>query len=238
MTPVTGVTLAQIVYDIMSLRRGVLSDDDSLDKRQVEFWVQNWRSILIRQEYGKNRTLSENIIQDLGCVELETADRAECCDLDVGCTIRRTKLEIPKPIELQQKDGIMRVGPIDKLHKAFSFVPYEQAIYSGNGRFNKYEVFAFLRNKRIYLKFNGNNITYIAMKYVNIRGIFENPKQAEIFKSCDGTPCYTSNSAYPISNWMVEFMKQQVINTNFKTLYAVPGDTSNDAAPQPDGVTK
>ncbi|PIZ58750.1 hypothetical protein COY23_00215, partial [bacterium (Candidatus Torokbacteria) CG_4_10_14_0_2_um_filter_35_8] len=162
----------------MSLKRGQMSDDDIGDKRQYEFWINNTRALLIRQDYAKNRTLSENVIQDLGCVEIETADVSECCDMTYGCSIKRTKLLLPKPIELLQNDAIMRVATIDKTSKAFSIVSYDQFIFSGNGRFNTNQIYATFRNSRIYLKSNSNTLTLKAMKYINIRGIFEDPREA------------------------------------------------------------
>ena len=225
-------TFDQLVLDAMSLKRGQMSDDDIGDKRQYEFWINNTRALLIRQDYAKNRTLSENVIQDLGCVEIETADVSECCDMTYGCSIKRTKLLLPKPIELLQNDAIMRVATIDKTSKAFSIVSYDQFIFSGNGRFNTNQIYATFRNSRIFLKSNFNILTLKAMKYINIRGIFEDPREAKKFTRCNGTPCYTNNSDYPISNWMIEIIKKMILDTDIKIMFTLPSDPSNDSSGQ------
>ena len=219
----------EIVMDIMSIKRGQLSDDDIGDKRQFEFWLNNTRALLIRQDNNKGRSLTENIIQDLGCVELETADVSECCDLEYGCVIKRTKLELPRPIELSQSDAILRVATIDKTSKPFTFVPYEQFVFSGNGRFNKYQIFATYRNNRVYLS-SSNGITLNGMRWINIRGIFEDPREAKAFTRCDGTPCYNNDSEYPMSTWMIEAVKKMILDTNIKAMLTIPADTSNDAS--------
>jgi len=225
-------TFDQLVLDAMSLKRGQMSDDDIGDKRQYEFWINNTRALLIRQDYAKNRTLSENVIQDLGCVEIETADVSECCDMTYGCSIKRTKLLLPKPVELLQNDAIMRVATIDKTSKAFSIVSYDQFIFSGNGRFNTNQIYATFRNSRIFLKSNSNTLTLKAMKYINIRGIFEDPREAKKFTRCNGTPCYTNNSDYPISNWMIEIIKKMILDTDIKIMFTLPSDPSNDSSGQ------
>ena len=225
-------TFDQLVLDAMSLKRGQMSDDDIGDKRQYEFWINNTRALLIRQDYAKNRTLSENVIQDLGCVEIETADVSECCDMTYGCSIKRTKLLLPKPIELLQNDAIMRVATIDKTSKAFSIVSYDQFIFSGNGRFNTNQIYATFRNSRVFLKSNSNILTLKAMKYINIRGIFEDPREVKKFTRCNGTPCYTNNSDYPISNWMIEIIKKMILDTDIKIMFTLPSDPSNDSSGQ------
>lgn len=230
MSIVNSITFSKIIYDLLSLRKGKLSDDEELDERQVKFWILNTREYLIRQDFGKNRTLSENVIQDLGCVELETSDRAECCALYSDCDIKRTKLEIPKPVEFTSFDGFTRIGPIDKIALPYSFITFNEAIFSGNGRFNKYQIFAFNHNNRIYLKFSPINMQAKALKYINIQGVFYNPEQAGIFKTCTGSPCYTDDSEFPISGWMIEYMKSNIIQVNFKTMLTVPGDNVNDAS--------
>lgn len=222
-------TFSALIYDIMSLKRGQLSDDDIGDKRQFEFWINNTRALLIRQDHAKKRAISENVVQDLGCLELVTADVAECCELNYGCTVRKTKEEIPQPIELNQQEAIMRVGTIDKTSKSFTFVPYEQFIFSGNGRFNRYQIFATYKNNRLYLKSENNNIL-MSMKWINAWGIFEDPREVARFKRCDGTPCYTSNSRYPVSNWMIEIMKKMILETNVKTMITIPADNTNNSS--------
>ena len=223
------MTYSQLIFDLMSLKRGQLSDDDIGDERQYEFWINNTRALLIRQDFAKNRSLSENIIQDLGCVEMENADVAECCVTDYGCSIKRTKLLIPKPIEFNQFDGIIRVGLIDKTAKPFTFVPYEQFIYSGNGRYNTKNVFATYKSNRIYLRSSINSLTLSAMKWTNIRGIFEDPRSVSAFTRCNGTSCYTSEDQYPISAWMVEVMKKMILDIDIKTMLTIPADNVNNA---------
>lgn len=222
------VTLNELVYDLWDIVRPTLSDDDTFDKRQIEFWVKNQRALWLRNELNKNRTIDDNIIQDLGCVELELADAADCCDVSDGCKVLRTKLTIPNTIELHNKTGLTRVALINKLSIPFNFVPYEQAIFSGNGRFNKNQIFAFLLNDRIYLI--AKNPTLVKyLEYINVRGIFEDPTEAAAFSHCSGEACYSKNSKYPVNRWMIEYMKAEILKINFSTALQAVEDKTNNA---------
>ena len=75
-----GITLNEIAYDLLNLiraGRSVAGETISID--QVKFWVVNTRAQLIRNEANKQRTIDPELIQDLGCVELEEVDAGESC---------------------------------------------------------------------------------------------------------------------------------------------------------------
>ncbi len=222
------LTLNKLIYDLWEIVRPNLSDDDNFDKRQLAFWIKNQRALWLRNELNKNRTIDDNVIQDLGCLELELADKADCCELSDGCKILRTKETIPNTIELHNKTGITRVAPIDKISIPFSFVSYERAIYSGNGKYNKNAIFTFLLNDRIYVMSKNDSLSkYIT--HINVRGVFEDPEEAARFTHCDGTPCYTDNDKYPLNRWMVDYMKAEILNLNFNAALQAVEDTSNNA---------
>jgi hypothetical protein len=224
------VTLNELIYDLWEIIRPNISDDDPFDKRQFAFWIKNQRALWLRNELNKNRTIDDNVIQDLGCVELEVADRADCCELSSGCKILRTKLTIPNTIELHNKTGLTRVAPIDKLSVPFSFVDYERAIWSGNGRYNSSQIFAFLLNDRIYLSSKSStSLKYIT--HINVRGVFEDPTEAAAFSHCDNTPCYTDDSAYPVNSWMIDYMKEAILKLNVGMALQAVNDTTNNAKP-------
>lgn len=222
------VTLNELVYDLWEIARPRISDDDNFDKRQFRFWIKNTRARLLRNELNKNRTIDSNIIQDLGCVPLELADKADCCEITDGCKILRTSKEIPNTIELYNKSAITRVAPINKLEVPFNFVEYERAVFSGNGRFNSNQVFAFPLNNRIYIKIKDSNIAKF-LTHINVMGVFEDPEEASKFKHCDGTACYTDNSKYPVNNWMIETMKEMILSVNLNAALQAVEDTSNNA---------
>ena len=67
----------------------ITSDDTSLDKRLIKDLINQSRANWIRKEHNKNRSIDDNIIQDLGCIDIELTDRvsANCCDISTDCKI-------------------------------------------------------------------------------------------------------------------------------------------------------
>jgi len=221
-------TLNELIYSILLTIRPYISDDENVARRLIAFEIHSQRALWLRNEFNKNRTIDPAFIQDLGCVELERTDTAECCEITSDCLILKTVQKIPNTIERHNSTTITRIGPVDKMSVSFSLVPYGQAIFAGNGRFNKNEVFAFLRNGHIYIKTNNKSLSTF-MKYVNIQGVFENPTEAANFLTCDNAPCYDDNSAYPINKWLVPYITAEVIKKMAPSAQQ-PVDKSNDAS--------
>ena len=225
-----STTLNQLSYDLLlTLSGGTLSDDFDIDKRQVYYWIANTRARLLSNELNRNRSIHPVYIQDLGCVGLETVDRAECCDIDICCDILRTDQDVPAPVELYNKETITRVASLDKIEKPYTLIPYARAPYVGSGRFNSQRIFAFYRNNRVYLVFNSENYKAKLLQKINIQGVFEDPSLAAAFTNCDGSPCWTPDSQYPISKKMVNYLKNEILKSELNIL-KIPSDTTNDGA--------
>jgi hypothetical protein len=225
-------SLNHYIYDIKEIiTGGHISDDFEIDDRQIKFWIKGKRAMYLRNLMDKNRDVEQIFIQDLGCVELELVDRAECCTVEADCDILRTAQELPVPIMPRNGDAFTRVGPIDKIKKAYNLVNFSASPYIANGRFNKKESFAWYRNNRIYLKSNFNKVFGKGIKYINIQGVFEDPEAVRVFNQCDGSPCYTDDSDFPMPIWLYEHMKREVIE-NPRIMLSIIPDTSNDATQQ------
>lgn len=230
------MTHAEIIYDLRELLlNGKLADDSSLEDENIAFWVKNTRALLVKQYLNKGYSIDFNLIQDLKCQLLEVVDRAECCDLEVGCSILRTVNTIPPFIETYHGLAITRVGPIDKLQRPYSLVNERQAVFSGNGRYNKTQKFAFWKGSKMYLKVADCDIESHGLRYMNIQGVLEDPELAYNLTVCDGSPCYNMNMDYPMPAWMVETMKEIIVKNNYKLMYLTPTDNANDASSQPMG---
>lgn len=221
------MTLNELAYQTVEAVRPEMHDDDIIDLRLIKELIHNQRSIWIRQELNKNRSIPEELIQDLGCVELEEASAAECCDFSSECKILRTKNKVPKPINLHHRDAFERVGPADLSKKPFSFKSYKNALFFGNGRFNRDMIVAYYLNERIYLA--SKSTLPNLMQYINIRVIASDPTEAAKFNHCSGDPCYSDDMEYPLTDWMWGYMKEFVVK-QLLMKYQLPTDTTNDAS--------
>jgi hypothetical protein len=219
------ITKNKLVYDLVNiLRGGIQSDDEIVSLRQVGFWVDNTRAELIRQDLEKKRSISDNITQSLGCVSVSLVDSSVCpCRISSGCTIMRTVERIPTTIELYNRNLLTRVGPAIIAQRAYTIVSYQRASTFGNGKYNKNEVGVFLHDGYLYL-INADP----ELSYISVEGVFEEPSEAAKYFTCEGEPCYTDDSRYPISATMVELMKQRILATNIKFITQGFPDSNGD----------
>lgn len=225
-------TLNKYVYEVrLRIRQLNLYDDDKLDERLIKDWIKNQRSLSLRNEMNKPRSVDEQIIQTLGCVAVEHADRSSCPTGLTGYSVLQTTEDIPKTIELNNGDGIIEVGPIDRIAKPFSYVNLSRARFGGNGRFNANIIFAFRYGLKILLasKNMDNNSFLKYMRFIRVRGVFVDPEEVANFTHVDGTACYSDTDDYPLNEWMWNYIRNQITADNFELLTNAPTDKVNDS---------
>lgn len=67
------------------------------------------------------------------------------------------------------------------------------------------------------------------LKYINVRGVFEDPREIEKFKDCSGTDCYDDSSVdFPISMDMLNLINTGILNGELALLTGTFSDTQND----------
>jgi hypothetical protein len=226
-----STTKSQLIYDLWQVVSPLISDDSVLDERSLSYWVDVQRSLWLRNELNKNRTIDDNIQQSLGAVQFEVVDRVENMPYTgTNSKIIKSKLQIPVAIELHNSTAITRVGSLDITCRPFKLIDYTAVPFSGNGKFNKNEIFAFLKGGYMYAISDCNNPAWKALKYMNIRGVFEKPEEASIFSHIDGTACWTTDSAYPINKWVLGYLKDAIIKLDLRPFIQPLIDESNNAS--------
>lgn len=222
------ITFSKLIFDTLELlRANKIVDDTNLAERQIMFHWASQRALWIRNEYNKpGRSIDPEVEQDLNCLELIEVDAAECCEVELGCIVMRTKHKIPSLLELHDKVGITRVGPPNKFKLPFSFTSINKAIYSLSNKYSKNQVYAVLLNGYIYLL--SNNHTLLLLDYINVRGVFEDPMDLQAFKCENGNNCFSLDDRYPIKSWMIPYIREQVLN-QLGVALKIGKDDSNDA---------
>jgi len=220
-----------MTYELrMLLRNNHLSDDSNWDDRLIEKLIITQRALWIKNQASKRNYMPDKLVQDLGCVKIEIADAADCCGFTTKCSAIRTAVEIPKTITMFSGDGITRVGPINKLQDEYQYVPYERSIWLGAGYYNRDSVFSFRLNDYIYVISKSNLDYFKYLEYINIRGVFEDPRAVETFTYCSGDSCFSEDAEYPLGEDLWVFMKAEIVKSNFGILSSVLTDKSNDSA--------
>ena len=225
-----GITLNELAYSNLSKIRPKIQNTEVIDIREIKYAWHNQRALWLRNELNKpGRTIDPNFIQDLGCVELEYVDAADCCgSITIGCKVKRSVKQIPNTIERHNGTTITRVGPINKLQVPYSLIRYDQADTFGNGRGNTKVIAAFVHNSYLWAIQKANTIEFQGLKWFTVQGVFENPTEASKFSTCDGATCYNDDMPYPINRWLVNYINEQVYNL-FVNAAFMPVDESIDS---------
>jgi len=203
-------TLREIVDDVLTIwTSGRRSSNDLPDRNFIIFKILEYRSLYIRRDIAKNKFITNQIEQDLGCLDLENVDAAECCDIEIGCTVKRTIKEIPDIIRLVEKDALTYVGSIDKTSSFKITKPYIIKWVKYNKFTSKYQR-AYLLNNKVYVVSENPFLDKI-----NIRGIFSDPRELRNFK-CENGACYTEDSKFPIPHDMLQSIVEQIVTKDLK----------------------
>jgi hypothetical protein len=222
----------EIIYDLWNFVTPLISDDSVLDERALSYWIDIQRALWIKNDQNKPHSTDDNIVQSLGAVEFEVVDRIEGSPYTGGKSkIIKSKLQIPVAIELHNGTLITRVGSLDMTTRPYKLIDYTAVPYTNNGKFNKNELYAFLKGGYLYVISDCNNPAWKVLKYLNIRGVWEKPEEASRFNNLDGTSCYTSDSNYPINKWMLAYLKSEIIKADLKPFIQPILDESNNANP-------
>lgn len=221
------MTLNQLVYDTLELiKANQISDDVDIDARQLEFHWNTERALLLREMLKKGSKIDSQVEQDFGCLDVVEVDASDCC-IDTECILLRTSVKLPPLIDTDGKIGLTRVGPIHKLDLPFSIVSYDQAQYSGEGKYTNNMAFVFILNGYLYIK--TSNPQWELLGKINARGIVENPSDLQTFNMCNSdSPCFSKDDLYPINGWMIPIIRDRILKRLGITLQ-IPKDNSNDA---------
>lgn len=221
------MTYNEYAFDILELLNAhQISDDSDVTRKQVLMHLNVQRALWLSNEYNKpGRVLSENIVQDLGCLELEIVDASDCC-VESGCTIVRTKKELPKFIDLNDGPAIKDLGPINKLSARWGKYNYEQALRGFENKYTSGDVYGVYMNKRIYLFTTDPKIHML--DYMNVRGVIENPEDMQDFV-CDkeGTACFSYDDEYPMPAKYYATIRNYVLQKFGVSIMQPKDDTNN-----------
>ena len=202
------MTLNELAYDIMSNIEGTsrISDDSELSIDQVYFKIHTTRAMLIRQDQAKGRSLSDNIVQTLPCLEVMKVNASECCNITAPCELYRTKLQLPRAIETYQRDLIVRVGGVDITGPSWNYISLAHIPWAGISKWTKDSTKWFTKGGYIYI------INPPAVAKISVSGVFEDPSDLTQYPTCTGQPCFSNDSnEYPLSSFMVPTLKQLVL---------------------------
>jgi hypothetical protein len=189
------------------------------------------RALHIRNEQNKrSRTFDDTIVQTIGCLPMKVVNSVLCCGEELtDCVILRSVSKLPDTVEFHDKDGIISVGSPQLTHKKLNHVDYQTIPYRGSNKISAKEMFSFIMDGYLYLYSKRTDV--LVVKYVMVRGVFEDPLALEAFQcsETDASPCFNKlTSDYPMSSWMWESLVKPGVLRQLMTELGIPKDTSND----------
>lgn len=215
------MTLNEIAYNILNLVRGGRSNQSehiSLD--QIKFNIKHYRAMLIRRDYARNGKITRHLEQDLGCLEIEEVNPSKCCDLPVECSVSRTKKKIPRTVRFNFKEAITYVGDVTGLTRipivessVISYLPFDKHTA------DKYK--AYMIEDYMYI-YNAKGL-----KFINVRGIFEDPTDLKNFQ-CENGTCWDDNSDFPMPADMIHAITNGMASGELRFLTGTFSDTLAD----------
>lgn len=209
-------SLSQLTYNILNIyRSGITSDDETVSNRQIAFWIGYYRAMFIKRELDNRKKLSRKLFQDLGCIKLVETDKAECCDTIWGCKVLKTDKPIPNMIQ----QGF--IGLVDKS----TSIPLTTNVQSNWFKYNKYTGSlrqAYWNTDYVYV------INSSRLREINVQGIFSDPLAAAQFSDCDGKPCFTWDSEYPLPEEFIAPITEMIITKEGRFTFSTSQDSTND----------
>ena len=224
------MTLDEIAYNLLnSFRGGRTSQDETVSLNQIKFNIKHYRAVFIRRDYARNGLVTRHLEQDLRCVQLEKVDLSKCCNINIDCPAWRSVEKIPRTVRFNFEEAITYIGDITGTNRYQLIKPYEVAFIPFD-KYTKNNTKGYMIEDYLYILNNKG------ADYVNVRGIFENPEEAFHFTDCNGLPCYTDDSQFPMPMDMVQAITQGMMNGELRLLSGTFSDTtadrSQDTTPQ------
>ena len=225
------MTLNEIAYNLLNLVRGGRSNhDEHISLDQIKFNIKHYRTVFIRRDYAKNGFSSRHTEQNLGCVDLMPVDATQCCQLPSDCAVYRSVKKIPKTVRYNFEEAITYVGDITGTNtipmvnsNTIEWLPYD--------KFTKDKMKAYMIGDYLYI-YNADGL-----ESVNIRGVFEEPRDAKLFDDCDGGGCWDDDkNEYPISMDMLQLINQGILGGELGLLSGSFSDTKNDRQQDPQTI--
>lgn len=217
-----GITMSMI----KTIRGGgVPSDDERLEQRTVLRYFNNYRAVVIKQKFDRNRLIDPQLWQKINGMVITKTDEFEACNITSGCTLKRVK--IPKVIHFPDNKGIRILKPDQKTYYKIVHPDELDILMWRATQISPY--FAWISGDHAYLVTPEGDIS----KYISIRVILADPTEIKDFEPAGCADCFTWDSRYPVNREMVATIQNLVYEKEFRLVLSTQSDDINDASMVP-----
>lgn len=220
---ITYNSLNTIIDDLLNIiRNSTISQSETISRNQIEYWINQYRAILLKQDIDKNRNVNPDYIQTIPAIQLVPADFAENTTIKTGYYRFRSNIKIPKTVDFHFKSGITWIG--DLLNNEIQLIPESRSQWNKYKKYTGDDSIAYISNGYLYIE------TKQLLDYVKLRGIFEYPKEVAILVNPLTTLVnYTGDEKYPIPVNMLPVLKEMIIKKELAIMVNAPSDKTDDS---------
>lgn len=161
-------------YYISEIRQSLPLDYRHIDNRMIIRLINEFRTVYIKNHYNQNRSIDRELTQTIE-VQVNIADQSTVDYINTNDRILRSEQFIPKIIKLSHRDLVIAVRNAKILSENYNYVTKEDAIYVGNGKANKKDIFVFIDNGYLYVKLKKENPKIALLTTISLQIICENP---------------------------------------------------------------
>lgn len=168
--------IQDMAHQLLETVRRTIVDDEPIDIRLLKDFIKDQRADSLEIAFRKKRDFYR-FVQIYNKDNKNKTELELVTDGDVnrtGVTLLKSKQKITMPLLLNNRYAITKVAPLNIVMDNFKFLNYDEAIYSGSGRFNKFMNAAFIKDGYLYIKANTSS-EIKALKYIRLEGVFEDP---------------------------------------------------------------
>ena len=234
------ITLRVLINDLLLVvRGGNISSSETISTRQLEDWIHQYRSVLLKRDLDKGKKPNPDYIQEIGNLKLEKVDLVGdnvittwpgSYGVESDTYIYRTILEIPKTIDLNFTSGFTYIGT--PVGDEIQFAPEGRTRWQKYKKYTSKDKLCFLRGGHIYI------VNSEALEFITVRGIFEIPSEVGRFVNpVTDQPYFNLDSRYPIPVNLVPALKDMIVQKELKIEATAPTDTRNDDMNIPSNIS-
>lgn len=223
-------TIKEIIYTIRALRYDSHTPDDfAISDARLQHFVDVERSFLLKQYLDKDRIVPKQVEQVIECLPLECIDISSCIDCGFAAEeyILRTP-ELPKPINYNfatDSAAELFTGISTPVGTPIEFTSQAIAYWGAHSKYSKKMPRAYYKNNRLYFTNVGD------LKFVQIKGVFENPAKLAEFNTCTGEVCFDEETTqYPILDYHLSLIYSTIMQKYIIPAIQMPHDKKNNAA--------
>lgn len=215
-----------LIYSVLETLREINDDSDFSEEFIADILDYN-RAELIKQTLRYSGDVSQDFIQSLERVPVNVNDVSLSALSEYDLNILITD-KIPVPLRVKQKEYFTRIGSLNPLEPSYTVIPFERLPYTGKGRFNKTQKYAAYSDNKVYVVGHKNLIEFIAIEYINIKGIFANP-DAVVEYNLNSNVSHNWDYEYPLPESLTNVLLKMVLQA-ISPKVELPSDRLNDAS--------